>query len=324
MVLLEVSRKRSGKESSRGLRGAPFFALRLLPFFVCSLCSFHKASTFTTLFAPRPNAAAPKPLVFFALSLPSAPKLKKRREENCPRQAGQEREFAATAAPFSLFSILMVFLRTRALKLLLFLTSSLLPFLSFLPLLRECQLGDWKAHKKVCDPKLKADFPDSNASGNLLTGTLQKNYIGIMTEVAKVASAKGVRKRDIVVILDFYSEGGVIPALAGKFEVEAVRDFFGSAKEPDWFCKGTDFYDKNVRSFKASLEEHGSKMNGNQLLTTMRQTDSQIMSHKVMLMGGGDAKRHIFSDEAFALFPIDGAEKRSAVERLIGKKIAMP
>lgn len=78
---------------------------------------------------------------------------------------------------------------------------------------------------------------------------------------------------------------------------------FLAQKEPDWFYKGTDVYENNIRQFLVGLKDHFQRMTSNHLLAIARHPNGNSAVYRLQLMSEeGIGARPIFSDEAVDAF----------------------
>jgi hypothetical protein len=109
---------------------------------------------------------------------------------------------------------------------------------------KDCQVADWKTHKKYCD-KLNSGVVSRSTlktSQNTLWAFIKSNYFDIAKEVYKKTQEYNVPKKELLVEIDFYAYEDA-PALRNEFKVWLTSAFFEGpsvADAPDWFHTDTD------------------------------------------------------------------------------------
>ena len=179
---------------------------------------------------------------------------------------------------------------------------------------RECQVQDWKDHKKTCTP-----YSNKQPERNIIMSFIKRNYIEVMTKIQETCADKGLDKKNVFLEIDFNKDmhEDSSPAMAGKFRVEAVSECLegNRSAEPDWFYKGTDVYESNVAVFRVGLQDHCKRMTENHVLVVYRGTSGHAGVYRVDMMSEKTGF-HIMSDEALKLFPLDTIEKKMKLQML--------
>jgi hypothetical protein len=104
---------------------------------------------------------------------------------------------------------------------------------------KDCQVADWKSHKKTCKEQKSAPTIESRSASKTSSSTMwafvKSNYFDIAKEVYKKTQEYNVPKKELFVDIDFYGDA---PALRNEFKVRLTSDFLeGSsvADAPEWF-----------------------------------------------------------------------------------------
>ena len=115
--------------------------------------------------------------------------------------------------------------------------------------------------------------------------------------------------------IDYYGDA---PALRGEFKVNPTRGYLQDARpsEPDWFYKGTDVYNRNVRIFLAGLKDHYERMTSNHLLCLCRYSDGGSGVFRLQSMEAG-TQQQMYSDEA--MYAV-GTHNEEEVLRILGAR----
>jgi hypothetical protein len=102
---------------------------------------------------------------------------------------------------------------------------------------KECQVADWKGHKKIC--KAIASGIDSRSASKTARTTISAfltlNSLEIAKEVCKKAREYNVPKTELLVEIDFYGDA---PALRNEFKIWLMSGFLdgsSAADAPEWF-----------------------------------------------------------------------------------------
>jgi hypothetical protein len=141
---------------------------------------------------------------------------------------------------------------------------------------RECQVADWKVHKKTCtaqDSKWSGTVSHSAQKTFLKTvwAFVESNYFDIAKEVYKKTQEYNVPKKELLVEIDFHGDA---PALRNEFKVWLRSGFLeGSsvADAPDWFRTHVD---KKVLT--RSLKEQYERVTSNDLLVACRAGNGSV------------------------------------------------
>jgi hypothetical protein len=101
---------------------------------------------------------------------------------------------------------------------------------------RECQVADWKIHKKMC--KAISNSPGSHSAHKTFNTTMwafiMSNYFDIAREVYKKTQEFNVPKKKLMVEINFFEDA---PALRNEFKVWLASGFFEGSSvtdAPDW------------------------------------------------------------------------------------------
>ena len=128
-----------------------------------------------------------------------------------------------------------------------------------------------------------------------------------MREIDWLTRLYGVPKRESLLELDFYAEHGTAPALRKPnpfFRVGATKDYLEGDRlaEPDWFLKGSDAYQINIKSFLTGLRDHYQRMTSNHALVIVRYPTGTSSIYRIMIDCTQGANKFIFSDAALESF----------------------
>eukprot|EP00978_Attheya_sp_CCMP212_P016325 scaffold42639_cov37-Attheya_sp.AAC.8 len=142
---------------------------------------------------------------------------------------------------------------------------------------KECQVADWKSHKKYCKPVTKEHAKMQGASQQSLLNFANKHYVDIMVKMAEACDETGVKKGDMLVALDFMPDAnGVVPVLESppEFSIAPVRGYIEGSRpsEPDWFHKNRDKkeYEQTIGSVIGGIKDHHARMTPSHVLCLVR------------------------------------------------------
>jgi hypothetical protein len=159
---------------------------------------------------------------------------------------------------------------------------------------KDCQVADWKIHKKLCE-KFSSGVVSRSAiktSQTTISSFVESNYFGIAREVYKKTQEYSVPKKELLVEIDFYKDA---PALRNKIQVFLLSDFFeGSAlvDAPEWFRT-----DANKKSIARCLREIYERVTSDDLLSVCCASNG-IVTVQLLRFPGADAGSQLLSDEA--------------------------
>jgi hypothetical protein len=136
---------------------------------------------------------------------------------------------------------------------------------------RECQLEDWKQHKKMCNKENSGEtMPVARVTGEWV----RENISAIRKEVHRVAGRRGLSTKDVVLEIDLKKTSN--PDIV----VKPYRDYVdgGCTGMPDWDdCKTN-------RDFIAGLKDCRRRMTDEHILMVHRSYDTD---YGVMRFLGG-------------------------------------
>jgi hypothetical protein len=103
----------------------------------------------------------------------------------------------------------------------------------------ECQVTDWRSHKKWCTELLGVNGSRSafNTSRSTLYAFINSNYFDIAKEVYRKTQECNIPKKYLLVEIDFYGDA---PALRNEFKVWLASGFLegsSGADAPGWFVR---------------------------------------------------------------------------------------
>jgi hypothetical protein len=163
---------------------------------------------------------------------------------------------------------------------------------------RECQVADWKGHKILCKLATTKGISGSEAKAHESAAVtfVQKNYFAIVEECYKKTQEYNVPKKELVIELSFYKDA---PALRDEFKVGLTSRYLEGSRpdEPDWFWKGTDVYEDNIKGWLVGATDVYSRMTSDRLLAFCRFGDGSSGTYRVSLMNTITGKDFL-SDEA--------------------------
>jgi hypothetical protein len=131
---------------------------------------------------------------------------------------------------------------------------------------RECQVADWKRHKKMCNAISSSTV--SNSTRKIFQTTIwafvDSNYFDIATEVFKKTQEYNVPKKELLVEIDFHGDA---PALQNEFKVwltSEVLEGSSVADAPAW-----------IRTQDGLRREYG-RVTSDDLLVVCRAGNGQV------------------------------------------------
>jgi len=136
---------------------------------------------------------------------------------------------------------------------------------------------------------------------------LTRNYVDVMRELEKTTREQDINKQELVLELDFRAVNGVAPALKQppEFKIGIAKQYFEGDRvaEPDWFFKGTDGYEDNVKPFRLGLQDHHNRMTDSHVLIIVRHPVDGAGVYRVQLASCEDgSKPMLFSDQALEAY----------------------
>jgi hypothetical protein len=163
---------------------------------------------------------------------------------------------------------------------------------------KDCQIADWKIHKKVCNElgscvESRSTLKTSQTAIGAFVGS---NYFNVAKEVYKKTQEYNVPKKELLVELDFY---GNAPALRNEFKVWLVSGFFeGSsvADAPDWFRMHCE-----QKTLARYLREQYEHVTSDDLLVVCRASNGMVPFQRLrtpVANPGANADYQLLSDEA--------------------------
>jgi hypothetical protein len=145
---------------------------------------------------------------------------------------------------------------------------------------KECQVADWKSHKKACKEISSVVKGRSTMKTLELTkgNFIDSNYFDIAKEVYKKTQECNVPKKELLLEIDFYGDA---PALRNKFKVWLTSGFLeGSsvADAPDWFRTGRQ---SEKKAHALILREEYEKVTTNELLVVCRASNGIVTGDRL-------------------------------------------
>jgi hypothetical protein len=121
---------------------------------------------------------------------------------------------------------------------------------------RDCQVADWKSHKKLCKEvsSSKLSLSAHKTSITIMWAFIQSNYFDIIKEIYKKTQEYNVLKKELFVEIDFYGDA---PALQNKIKVWLTSDFLKESAlvdAPHWFRTDAE-KEYNARNLREQYEE---------------------------------------------------------------------
>jgi hypothetical protein len=145
---------------------------------------------------------------------------------------------------------------------------------------KECQVGDWKSHKKECKALGNGSVGRSavKTSQNTTSAFLTSNYFDIAKEVYKKTKEFNVPKKELFLEVDFYGDA---PALRNEFKVWLTSSFLdGSsvADAPGWF--------RRRPSLERYVREEYEKVTSDDMLAMYRAGNGMVSVSRLNHQGG--------------------------------------
>jgi MYND finger len=102
---------------------------------------------------------------------------------------------------------------------------------------KDCQVADWKNHRKFCGTAQKP----TKTSEQMVSAYLQKFYYEILKALYAATQERSVPKSQLILDLDFHPRIGheddsSSPALRGEFKVAVTKDYVDGKDSPAWFA----------------------------------------------------------------------------------------
>lgn len=176
---------------------------------------------------------------------------------------------------------------------------------------RECQVADWKRHKKICLPVSKNEAKMHRFNEQTVHNFVLTNYVEILRKIVDFTSEKGVSKADMLLELDFVGTGpdgmggGVAPAFKTppEFKIADTKGYYEGSRpnEPDWFYKNEDkaCYEGNIPSFIRALKDTYKRMTDHHLLVLVRSPAREFGVYRVQFQSP-TTRNQMFSQETVA------------------------
>jgi hypothetical protein len=164
---------------------------------------------------------------------------------------------------------------------------------------KECQVADWKSHKKVCKVISSGIVSPSTYKNTVKTHNLtmwafiKLNYFDIAKEVHKKSQEYNVPKKELLVEIDFYGDA---PALRNEFKVWLTSGFLeGSsvADAPGWFR----MFSESSKTIAQDLREEYEEVKSNDLLVVCRACN-KLVTFKSLDFMVANTGHQLLSDEA--------------------------
>jgi hypothetical protein len=157
---------------------------------------------------------------------------------------------------------------------------------------KECQVADWKSHKKTCHDDGSGDDRKSGFKTSKATmwAFVESTYFDIVKEVYRKTQEYNISKTELFVEIDFYGDA---PALRNEFKVWLTSGLFeGSsvADAPEWFRTDAD-----KKTLANGLREEYEQVTRDHLLAVCRAGNGNVFVH---FLEATNAGYQIFSDEA--------------------------
>jgi hypothetical protein len=182
---------------------------------------------------------------------------------------------------------------------------------------KECQVTDWKSHKKTCEAvgsREKACRSALKTSQTTACGFIDSNYFDIAKEVYKKTQAFNVTKKELLVEIDFFGDA---PALRKEFKVWLTSGFLeGSsvADAPSWFRLHAE--KKDLAQF---LREEYEKATSINLLVVCRAGNGMVTVSPLNYLGD-ETGYALFSDEVVESI---GSEDYDRMVAYLGRQMTM-
>lgn len=171
---------------------------------------------------------------------------------------------------------------------------------------KECQRADWKDHKPFCKPVSKKESKIHRFSEQSVLDFIQNNYVSILREIVNVSKETGLKKRELLLELDFYDScknGKGAPALQDppKFKIAATKGYLEGSRpnEPDWFYKHEDkkCYESNVGLIVKGLQDAYDRLTDKHLLVYARPPSGENCGFYRMQLQAPNTFKQMFSQQ---------------------------
>mmetsp|Transcript_27215 Transcript_27215/g.66047 ORF Transcript_27215/g.66047 Transcript_27215/m.66047 type:complete len:489 (+) Transcript_27215:793-2259(+) len=107
---------------------------------------------------------------------------------------------------------------------------------------KECQIADWKDHKKGCFPISKTDLKKKTGAAEMLQKFVEKHGDRVESTMIEECQRKGLKRHNMVIELDFMpNKDGIIPAMSdspSSFRITSIHEIANAprSKHP-WLSK---------------------------------------------------------------------------------------
>jgi hypothetical protein len=159
---------------------------------------------------------------------------------------------------------------------------------------KECQVADWKGHKKFCKEISSTTISRSTQKTSISTmrAFVTSNYIDIVKEVYEKTQEFNVPKKELLLEINFYGDA---PALRNEFKVWLTSGVLkGSSVEdaPDWFDAG----DADNEGLPRLLREEYEQVTSDHLLAMCLTSNGTVVVQ--ILKVANEEGYQLLSDEA--------------------------
>jgi len=182
---------------------------------------------------------------------------------------------------------------------------------------KKCQQMDWPKHKRECKAEHEncgkgKDFEKSvKTSTNSALKVIQTHYVEIMTAFVHACKETELSKIDLMLEIDLMpgKDGSVPPALQDPpvFKIAPTKNYCEGSRpdEPDWFHKGTKYYEDNIRNMVKTIKNH-----------SIRMTPAHVLCVSRFPSGASVDIVHIYSEEGAVMFSDAALEAfKSAIDK---------
>jgi MYND finger len=120
---------------------------------------------------------------------------------------------------------------------------------------KECQVADWKSHRKICGTEKK---PTKTSENQMVSAYVQQFYYEILKALYAATQERSVPKSQLILDLNFHTRIGhevdsSSPALRGEFKVAVTKDYLEGRDSPAWFV---DCDEATQRTFLTTINDH--------------------------------------------------------------------
>jgi hypothetical protein len=149
---------------------------------------------------------------------------------------------------------------------------------------KECQVTDWKSHKKICKALGSGEKVNRSAlktSSTTASAFIESNYFDIAKEVYKKTQELNVLKNELFLEIDFFGDA---PALRNQFQVWLTSGFLeGSsvADVPGWFRNHVE-----KKSFERFIRKEYEKVTCDHLFVLCRASNGLVSVLRLNRPGG--------------------------------------